>query len=176
MGPEEHHFVRAAPVSPPAGNLRARSRSDTDAGLFELVDLSSAVHTAVNAYSDLPRPVSVCLSRPVAQPRSRPFPVARAESPHLLRVPRLDYEQAREWQRSLGRRWVAGLALSIVGFPMLIVLGAGLMDGIVAWHTEGEIDGFGGEEKKLAFVVGGVCCGLLAAAICVVFYVVFSSL
>ena len=91
-------------------------------------------------------------SRPV--PRGRPGfqrPVARAESPHLHRI-------AHQLTPELLERYVLlsqiYLILSMTIPPVAIIYGHGYMDGVMRFHTAGQIDDFRDKEKSIALYWG----------------------
>ena len=102
------------------------------------------------------------------RPRPRPIPprgpvfqrpLARAESPHLHRIP---YEPTPEsFQRHILLSRVY-LVLSMVIPPIALVYGHGYMDSILRLHTEGKINSFRSTEKTIAR-----CWGYGLSAVCV---------
>lgn len=87
-------------------------------------------------------------------------PIARAESPHLHRVPLLTIDKVLARQKQLSRAYLWGF---MAVFPFLLLFGHGLLDGLIAWQTEGEVATFRHEEKMVALWVGyGAFAGVLA--------------
>ena len=91
-------------------------------------------------------------SRPV--PRGRPRfqrPVARAESPHLHRIPHQLTPELLERYVLLSQIY---LILSMAIPPVAIIYGHGYMDGVIRFHTAGQIDDFRKTEKTIALYWG----------------------
>lgn len=108
-----------------------------------------------------------------ARPRAHPDPVghplfqrpvARAESPHLHRIPHLPSPELLERHELLSRVY---LIPSMVIPPIALVYGHGYMDGIMRFHTAGEINGFRNTEKTIA-----LCWGYGLSALCIIAIVI----
>lgn len=99
--------------------------------------------------------------RPHPNPPRRPLnprPIARAESPHLHRIP---HQPTAELLKRHARVSQLYLILFTILPPVGIMYGHGYMDGIMRFHTAGEIDGFRNTEKTVA-----LCLGYGAGALC----------
>ncbi|KAL9138699.1 MAG: hypothetical protein Q9175_000054 [Cornicularia normoerica] len=110
---------------------------------------------------DCPRP------RPQPHPLGRPLfqrPVARAESPHLHRVPHPTTPELLERHVLLSQVY---LVLSMVIPPISLIYGHGYMDGLMRFHTEGQINDFRSTEKTIA-----LCWGYGVSAICILAIVI----
>ncbi|CAD6589544.1 MAG: hypothetical protein ASARMPREDX12_003869 [Alectoria sarmentosa] len=108
-------------------------------------------------------------ARPRAQPDplGRPLfqrPVARAESPHLHRIPHPPTPELLERHGLISRIY---LISCMVIPPIALIYGHGYMDGIMRFHTAGEINGFRSTEKTIA-----LCWGYGLSAICVLAIVI----
>ena len=101
-----------------------------------------------------PRPRLDLLGRPLLQ-----RPIARAESPHLHRIPHLPTPELLERHILLSRVY---LIPSMVIPPIALVYGHGYMDGIMRLHTADEINGFRSTEKTIA-----LCWGYGLSALCI---------
>ena len=106
-----------------------------------------------------PRPLPDSLGRPLFQ-----RPVARAESPHLHRIPHPPTAELLERHVLLSRMY---LILSMVIPPIALVYGHGYLDGIMRFHTEGEMHGFCNTEKTIA-----LCWGYGLSVLCIVAIVI----
>ncbi|MCJ1457840.1 hypothetical protein MMC28_008209 [Mycoblastus sanguinarius] len=78
-------------------------------------------------------------------------PVARTESPHLLRIPRRPSAEVFQRQQELSKMY---LMVCAVLAPLCVVYGHGYLDGVMRWHTQGDVNGFGDREKVYALVWG----------------------
>ncbi|MCJ1253663.1 hypothetical protein MMC24_001475 [Lignoscripta atroalba] len=88
-------------------------------------------------------------------------PVARAESPHLYRIPRPTTSAVLARQQELSR---VCLALCCAFPPLLPIFGHGQMDEIMVYLTHGDCAGFCANEKKIALFLGyGLFISLLIA-------------
>lgn len=115
---------------------------------------------------DLIRPIHP-RPRPHPNPLRRPLfqrPVARAESPHLHRIPHPPTPELLERHVLISRIY---LVLFSVFPPMGIIYGHGYMDGIMRFHTRGEINGFRNTEKTIA-----LCSGYGLSAMCILAIVI----
>lgn len=101
-------------------------------------------------------------TRPTPRPSPYARPVARAESPHLYRIPREPTGEvlARQEQASF---WC--LVLVCVVPPFALLYGHGHMDGLVRWYTADEIPGFGEWYKLFAMCWGYGATGVVIIAI-----------
>ena len=92
-----------------------------------------------------------------------PRPIARADSPHLHLVPRRPSTQVIRLQKKLSKQYlwvVCGLV------PLSLLYGHGLLDGVMEWHTHGEINGFSDIEKVFALVWGyGILVTVIVALV-----------
>ncbi|KAL9071406.1 MAG: hypothetical protein Q9161_004265 [Pseudevernia consocians] len=110
---------------------------------------------------DLRRPGHPC-PRPHLNPLGRPLfqrPVARAESPHLHRIPHPPTPELLDRHELLSRIY---LVSSMLLPPIAIVYGHGYMDGIMRLHTAGEFNGFCNTKKTIA-----LCWGYGLSAMCI---------
>lgn len=100
--------------------------------------------------------------RPQPNPMRRPLvprPIARAESPHLHCILHPPTQELLERHVLLSRVYL--ILFSLLP-PVAIIYGHGYMDGIMRFHTEGEINGFRDMEKNIA-----LCLGYGLSALCV---------
>ena len=100
--------------------------------------------------------------RPNTNPLGRPRlqrPIARAESPHLYRIPRPPTTELLERHVLLSRIY---LVSSMMIPPVALIYGHGYMDGVMRFHTADEMDGFREMEKTIA-----LCWGYGVSAICI---------
>lgn len=105
--------------------------------------------------------------RPHRNPLGRPLfqrPVARTESPHLHRIPHPPTPELLDRHELLSRIY---LISSMVLPPIAIVYGHGYMDGIMRFHTAGEINGFCNTKKTIA-----LCWGYGLSAICILVIII----
>ena len=86
-------------------------------------------------------------------------PVARAESPHLQRIPHAPNPELLGRHILLSRVY---LILSMAIPPIALVYGHGYMDGILRFQTEGKINSFRSTEKIIA-----LCWGYGLSAVCI---------
>lgn len=101
-------------------------------------------------------------SRPPPKPLGPAFllrPVARAESPHLHRIPHPPTAELLERHILLSRIY---LVPSMMVPPIALLYGHGYMDGLMRLHTVGGIKGFRTTEKTIA-----LCWGYGLSAICI---------
>ena len=170
---DDDYLVRAAAPSP--RDMTNRTRSDSDVlkastkasikgsiGATETGQAQSQADSGYpgglpyeSMYGDFLREMrGDSATKPVRPPmRQRQYnrPIALAESPHLHRVPHLTIDEALARQKELSRAYLWGFAAV---FPMLLLFGHGLLDGVMAWHTDGEVAKFRHEEKVLALWMG----------------------
>lgn len=124
---------------------------------------------------DRARPVPARPRPRPADPRGHPLfqrPVARAESPHLHRIPHPPTLELMERQVLLSR---LVLMLSMVIPPVALIYGHGYMDGIMRFHTEGQIDGFCTTEKNIALFWGYGSGAICILAIVIAMIIVSTS-
>ena len=108
-----------------------------------------------------PRPHPNPLTRPL-----NPRPIARAESPHLHRIPQTPTAELLERHALLSLLY---LMLCTILPPIAIMYGHGYMDGIMRFHTAGEIDGFRNTEKTVALCLGyGVTALVIVIAVIII--------
>ncbi|MCJ1224693.1 hypothetical protein MMC12_001338 [Toensbergia leucococca] len=143
--------------------------SDADSDEFEMLDLRVDPELAQNLQRvrtwDSARRLRA--PRPAHQQNVDPNrPVARAESPHLYRVPRPKTDALRTREKELS---IMFFALSFI-LPFLLPLyGFGNLDGVMRSLSRGDIDGFREQEKKAARVITyTVMCLLVMASIALV--------
>ena len=89
--------------------------------------------------------------RPTPRLGSVNRPVARADSPHLYRVPRHATEALLKRQKEVGRVF---LGLCLMFPPVCLFYAAGYFDQILDWLTEGELAEMPATEKKIAWAIG----------------------
>ena len=112
-------------------------------------------------------------SRPV--PRGRPRfqrPVARAESPHLHRIPHQLTPELIERYVLLSQIY---LILSMAIPPVAIIYGHGYMDSVMRFHTEGQIDDFRQTEKTIALYWGYGVSAISMLVIVIVMIIISAS-
>ena len=112
-------------------------------------------------------------SRPV--PRGRPRfqrPVARAESPHLHRIPHQLSPELLERYVLLSQIY---LILSMAIPPVAIIYGHGYMDGVMRFHTAGQIDDFRKTEKTIALYWGYGVSAISMIVIVIVMIIISAS-
>ena len=82
-------------------------------------------------------------------------PIARAESPHLHRLPSPTGPGIRTREKELS---LVFLALCSTFPPILLLYGYGLMDEVMVYSSRGAIMGFRNQEKMVALILGYVLC------------------
>ena len=106
---------------------------------------------AGNVLADIRTP----MARPVPSnrtPRQQArIPIVVGGSPHLHARPGLSSTDFQSRQIYLSRIWLMAF---IIPFPMLIIMGHGMLDGLVEWQTQGEITHFRKQEKIAALGLG----------------------
>ncbi|KAL6713883.1 hypothetical protein ACLMJK_008377 [Lecanora helva] len=120
-------------------------------------------------YTDVPRPV---FNHPVygahrpwdtptqhrgrSQLRADPYerPIARVESPHLHRIRHPLTDELLQRQESLSIFWF--LCFSVIP-PFALMFGHGMLDGIIRYQTNGEIESFTDLSKSTARYWGYTC-------------------
>lgn len=106
---------------------------------------------AANVLADIRSPVA----RPVPSdrtPRRQPhLGIVVEGSPHLRARARLSSTDFQSRQIYLSRAWLMAF---IIPFPMLIIMGHGMLDGLIEWQTDGEITNFRNQEKIAALGLG----------------------
>ena len=182
---DEGEFVKAAPLSPPRlhpGQLTRSSSAQTnqpepaasetgqghqapwDGGPYGNFILQMRGAPTSQLMRPVPRPRPIARASSPHLQRRYNLPVARVESPHLYQPPRLTIDEAEELQKAISRKYLYGLANPFLFF-VLLLLGHDLLDGLMAWHTNGEVASFGAREKTLALVFAW---GFLAGWVAVV--------
>ena len=114
-------------------------------------------------------------SRPQPNPLSRPLvprPIARAESPHLHRIPHPPTKELLDRHVMLSRLYLVLFSLLP---PVAIIYGHGYVDGIMRFHTEGEIHGFRDAEKTIALCLGYGLSALCVPALVAVIIIISAS-
>ena len=112
-------------------------------------------------------------SRPV--PRGRPRfqrPVARAESPHLHRIPHQLTPELIERYVLLSQIY---LILSMAIPPVAIIYGHGYMDSVMRFHTAGQFDDFRQTEKTIALYWGYGVSAISMLVIVIVMIIISAS-
>ena len=132
------------------------SKKSTSEESRAFVDGQGVVHT------DVPRPTYVhpvygvrcpwdtpmeSRGRPQNRPDGFVRPIARAESPHLHRVPRRPTAAMLKRQENLSSLW---LVLFCLMPPVTPLFGHGALDGIIRFQTQGEIEAFTDSSKAFA--------------------------
>lgn len=107
-------------------------------------------HTA-RILADIRSPVERPVPSDHTSCRQARMPTVVEGSPHLHAHPRLSNPGLQSHQIFLSRAWLLAL---IIPFPMLIIMGHGLLDGIIEWQTNGEITHFRKQEKVVALGLG----------------------
>lgn len=79
------------------------------------------------------------------------IPIVVGGSPHLHARPCLSSTDFRSRQIYLSRIWLLAF---IIPFPMLIIMGHGILDGLIEWQSQGEITHFRKQEKIAALGLG----------------------
>lgn len=118
---------------------------------------------AGNVLADIRTP----MTRPVPSNRSprqqARMPIVVEGSPHLHTRTRLSRTDFQSRQIYLSRIW---LMTFIIPFPMLIIMGHGMLDGWIEWQTNGEITHFRKQEKITALGLGyGLALVLVIAVV-----------
>ncbi|KAM0797800.1 hypothetical protein BDR22DRAFT_891850 [Usnea florida] len=112
-------------------------------------------------------------SRPVPGGRPRlQRPVARAESPHLHRIPHQLTPELLERSVLLSQIY---LILSMAIPPVAIIYGHGYMDGVMRFHTAGQIDDFRKTEKTIALYWGYGVSAISMLVIVIVIIIISAS-
>lgn len=106
---------------------------------------------AGNVLADIRTP----MARPVPSDRTprqqARMPIVVEGSPHLHARLRLSSTDFQSRQIYLSRAWLMAF---IIPFPMLIIMGHGMLDGLIEWQTNGEITYFRKQEKIAALGLG----------------------
>lgn len=89
--------------------------------------------------------------RPKARPDPFVRPIARIESPHLHRIPRLPTLAVLKRQEQISYCW---LPVFCTIPPIALIFGCGYADEIMRIHTGGEIHGFTKNSKTFAIYWG----------------------
>ncbi len=98
--------------------------------------------------------------RDVRRPKAQNFkirglqvarPIVPVSSTHLYPVPALYAVEALKIQKALSRRWLYCL---IIPFPILLLFGHDIWDGVIEWQTKGEVTAFRHQEKIVALWLG----------------------
>ena len=157
--PNSDHLVRAIAPSPAAtetGQAQAQPEPNYPGGL--------PYHSMYGDFLQEMRGESTVRAvRPPMRQRQYNRPIAQEESPHLHRIPRLTIDQTLARQKELSRAYLWGLSAV---FPMLLLFGHGLLDGVIAWHTDGEVTTFRHNEKVVALWVGYGSFAAILAGLC----------
>lgn len=174
VGFDEDQQIRAPALSPLRRDKLNRTRSESTKGSVAATETGQAQTQADpdypgglpydSMYGDFIREMrsepAIRAMRPPMRQRQYNRPIAQAEPPHLYRVPRLTIDEALARQKELSRAYLRGL---VIAFPLLLLFGHGLLDGVMAWHTSGEVATFRDEEKVVALWVGyGTFAGVFA--------------
>ncbi len=138
-------------VSTASNELRA-------AELGQAPRLQTSSHTtSENHLADL---LTSLRSLPVVRPKARsptqhpqvpPPATAHEVFPHLHPLPRLPIYLHDTRQALLSQLWLWGL---LIPFPMLLLMGHGLWDGVLEWQTGGDVTCIRRREKHMALVLG----------------------
>lgn len=146
-------------------------RSDSDISRDGTADTAPTVDYLASAYVVRPWDSSSAHSRP--SPQSSPFtrPIARAESPHLHRVPRQPTPEIASRQKQISF-WFLVPTCAVP--PMALLYGYGLMDGVIGQATSGEIHHFDEWYKFFARCWGFGVTGAIILS-CVVAMLVISA-
>lgn len=176
IGSDDSHLVRTPTPNPPrSGDFDVLAASTKDAAT-ETGQAQSQADPGYpgglpydSMYGDFLREMRgesvVRAVRPLVRQRQYNRPIARAESPHLHRIPRLTIDETLVRQKELSRAYLWGF---VAVFPLLLLFGHGMLDGVMAWHTGGEVTAFRDEDKVVALWVGyGAFAGVFAG-LCVV--------
>ena len=129
----------------------------------------------VRIYGDHAASVLADIRSPMARPvpsdrtprRQARMPIVVEGSPHLRARPRLSSNDFQSHQIYLSRAWLLAF---IIPFPMLILMGHGMLDGLIDWQTDGKITHFRKQEKIAALGLG-YGLALVLAIIVVVWWV-----
>ena len=150
----------------PMQSLKAQSVEQQEGSSLNDVELTrKAEEVSTPEAPSLVRPTRPVRPQPHFRPDGRP--IARAESPHLYRIPRATRQAVLQRQKELS---IMVLCLCFLCPPMLIIYGHGFMDGVMEWFTRGQMNAFRPQEKKaaLAIAYGGLAAmaiGIVAAMI-----------
>lgn len=106
---------------------------------------------AANVLADIRTPVARPAPSNRASRQQAHSPIVVEGSPHLHARPRLSSTDFQSRQIYLSRVW---LMVFIIPFPMLIIMGHGMLDGLIEWQTHGEIKHFRKQEKIAALGLG----------------------
>lgn len=175
---EDDHQVRTPAPSPLQRGKMNLTRSYCDDSIAAASETEQAQSQAVpgypgglpydSMYGDFLREMrGASAVRAVCPPmRQRQYnrPIAPAESPHLHRIPGLTIDEALARQKELSTAYLWGF---VPVFPLLLPFGHGLMDGLMAWHTGGELTTFRDEEKVVALWVGYGVFAAVFAGLCI---------
>ena len=130
-------------------------------------------HGWVGPYDDFIRATRGDLNNDRGRPE-RPIPagrpIARAESPHLHRLPRPTGPGIRTREKELSRVF---LALCSTFPPILLLYGYGLIDGVMVYSSRGAIMGFRNQEKMVALILGYALCFGLPTALFIGYFLVW---
>lgn len=116
-------------------------------------------HETVRSYSDHAANILADIRSPMERPvpsdrtvsRQARMPTVVEGSPHLRARPRLPSTGLQSRQIFLSRAWLLAF---IIPFPMLIIMGHGMWDGLIEWQTNGEITHFRKQEKIVSLGLG----------------------
>lgn len=134
-------MVPTAANTPPYGN-------NTEYNLRRLLDQPSVDEMLAAVRDHRPTPRLGAMNRPVA----------RAESPHLWRIPRPPTEDQLRQQKEFGR---TVLYCCILFPPLCLFYAAGYLDVLMEWSTHGDLTEMPASEKKIAWFIGGISFGAL---------------
>ena len=122
--------------------------NNTDYNLRRLLDQPSVEEMLAAVRDHRPTPRLGTMNRPVA----------RAESPHLWRIPRAPTEDQLRHQKDMGRMV---LYLCMLFPPVCLFYAAGYLDVLIEWSTNGDLTEMPAFEKKIAWFVGGISFAVL---------------
>lgn len=116
-------------------------------------------HGRVRTYGDHVANILADIRSPMERPvpsdrtprRQARMPTLVEGSPHLRARPRLSSSGLQSRQIFLSRAWLLAF---IIPFPMLIIMGHGMLDGLIEWQTFREITHFRKQEKIVALGLG----------------------
>ena len=116
-------------------------------------------HGRVRTYGDHVANILADIRSPMERPvpsdrtprRQARMPTLVEGSPHLRARARLSSSGLQSRQIFLSRAWLLAF---IIPFPMLIIMGHGMLDGLIEWQTFGEITHFRKQEKIVALGLG----------------------
>ncbi len=116
-------------------------------------------HGRIRTYGDHVANILADIRSPMERPvpsdrtprRQARMPTLVEGSPHLRARPRLSSSGLQSRQIFLSRAWLLAF---IIPFPILIILGHGMLDGLIEWQTFGEITHFRKQEKIVALGLG----------------------